>query len=69
MDKKFVTSIECAVAFEQCNKNNCPYFEMEQDQLNIFDPFGRVLSSYHPHCKNMFICQNAVNVAFGEKQE
>ena len=64
-DKTCNISINVETAFGQCGRM-CPYFELEQDGVLIIDAFGMGLPSYSPHCKNMFICLNAVKVAAGE---
>ena len=64
-DKICNVSIDVEAAFEQCGRK-CPYFEIEQEGVVIFDIFGRGLPVYKPHCKNMYICQNAVKIAAGE---
>lgn len=64
IDDEKKISIELVVPFENCS-TKCPYFSLEQDSPYIIDSFGRGWSTFHPHCKNMFICKNAVDVANG----
>lgn len=64
IDDEKKISIELVVPFEMCS-TRCPHFVLESQSPYIIDSFGRGWDTFHPHCKNMFICQNAVRVANG----
>lgn len=68
IDDEKKISIELVVPFENCS-TRCPHFSLEPESPYIIDDFGRGWNTFHPHCKNMFICRNAVEVAAGESEK